>query len=100
MKSVCLSVVFFFGGILALSLQDAWRDASSTPSSSRASMAMGKHEGKKWFMMRRLNVGVEGEIMSFYPWGRERVKIPEGRAYIKILYQAYNLLKKSNLLIC
>jgi hypothetical protein len=29
----------------------------------------------------------------FYPWGRESVQIPEGRAYVKLLYQIYDLLK-------
>jgi hypothetical protein len=33
-------------------------------------MAAGKHEGKEWFMMRRLNIGVEGEIMSFLSSGK------------------------------
>jgi hypothetical protein len=27
-------------------------------------MAVGKHQGKEWFMMQRLNIGMEGEIMS------------------------------------
>ncbi len=35
-----------------------------------------------------------GNHEFFYPWGIERVQIPEGRAYIKNLYQAYDLLKK------
>ena len=30
----------------------------------------------------------------FYAQGGERVQIPEGRAYVKFLYQAYHLLKK------
>jgi hypothetical protein len=36
-----------------------------------------------------------GNHEFFYPRGRERVQIPEGRAYVKILYQAYDLLKKN-----
>jgi hypothetical protein len=35
-------------------------------------MAAGKHEGKEWFMMRRLNIGMEGEIMSFSILREER----------------------------
>jgi hypothetical protein len=38
-----------------------------------------------------------GKIMSFSILGEERegFQIPEGRAYVKILYQAYDLLKKN-----
>ena len=38
---------------------------------------------------------VEYSCGVFYAQGGERVQIPEGRAYIKNLYQAYNLLKKN-----
>jgi hypothetical protein len=42
-------------------------------------MAAGEHEGKKWFMMRRLNIGVEGGIMSFSILGEERgFRFPRG----------------------
>jgi hypothetical protein len=35
-----------------------------------------------------------GNHEFFYLRGRERVQIPKGRAYVNILYQAYDLLKK------
>jgi hypothetical protein len=34
-------------------------------------MAAGEHKGKEWFMMRRLNIDVKGEIMSFSILGEE-----------------------------
>jgi hypothetical protein len=35
-------------------------------------MATSNHKGKDWFMMRRLNIGMEGEIMSFSILREER----------------------------
>ncbi len=42
-------------------------------------------------------------MVFFRPWVRERVQIPEGRAYVKILYQVYDLSTKNksvDLLTC
>jgi hypothetical protein len=42
-------------------------------------MAASKHEGKKWFMMRGLTIGVEREIMSFSILEEERgFRFPRG----------------------
>ncbi len=34
-------------------------------------------------------------MFFFRPWVRERVQIPEGRAYVKNLYQVYDLSTKN-----
>jgi hypothetical protein len=44
-------------------------------------MATGEHEGKEWIMMRRLNIGMEGEIMSFPILREERgFRFPRGES--------------------
>jgi hypothetical protein len=59
-------------------------------------MATGEQEGKAWLRIMRKILDQKVEIIFFFrPWVRERVQIPKGRAYIKILYQVYDLLTKN-----
>jgi hypothetical protein len=72
---------------------ERWRQRSSSAATVGNSAAASAARGRQRQRSGGVRCGENHEF--FYPWGRERVQIPVGRAYVKILYQAYDLLKKN-----
>ncbi len=81
------------GGSGAAALAERRRQrSSSTAMVGNLAVALAAQGRRR---QRSGGVGCGENQEFFYPRGRERVQIPEGRAYVKILYQAYDLLKKN-----
>jgi hypothetical protein len=98
---LCISQGAYGGGSGAAALAERRRQRGSS-AATVGNLAAALAARGRW-RQRSRGIGCRESHEFFYPWGRERVQIPEGRAYIKNLYQAYNLLKKNksaHLLTC
>jgi hypothetical protein len=78
-------------GVAALAERQRQRSSSAVMVGNLAAVSAAQ---ERWRQCSR-GIGCGENHEFFYPWGRERVQIPKGRAYVKKLYQAYDLLKNN-----